>query len=154
MDPTSRIMALDIGTKRTGLALTDDRRIFALPHSVIHATQKKDWIEKIAEVMDMENIGEIVVGIPLNQHGEEGQDAKKIREYIALLRERFTQPVIEWDERFTTLQAERTLLEADLSREKRKQVIDKVAASIILQSYLDSLRFQQERSAFDDSDEP
>jgi putative holliday junction resolvase len=138
-----RIVALDIGSKRTGLAVCDHERRISVPLTKIEATQKKEWIRLVAQIVEEEEPTEILVGLPLNHHGEEGEDARKIREYIALLRERFTLPVIEWDERFTTAQAERTLITADLSRKKRRDVIDKVAASIILQSYLDSLRFQE-----------
>lgn len=137
----TRILALDIGSKRTGVAISDETRLIATPLTTVEARQKKDWLEKVSGLVESEEASEIVVGFPLNQHGEEGVDAKKIREYIAVLRERFTLPVIEWDERFTTVQAERALLTFDVSRQKRKQVIDKVAAAIILQSYLDSLRF-------------
>jgi putative holliday junction resolvase len=138
-----RIVALDIGSKRTGIAVCDGERRISVPLTKIEATQKKEWLRLVAEILAEEEPTELLVGIPLNHRGEEGEDARKIKEYIALLRERFTLPVIEWDERFTTAQAERTLITADLSRKKRKDVIDKVAASIILQSYLDSLRFQE-----------
>ncbi len=136
-------MALDIGSKRTGVAFSDERGIIASPYDVIQATQKKDWLNKIKSVIDDENPARILVGVPLNQDGEEGTDAKTILEYIALLRENTSLPVIEWDERFTTVQAERTLIAADVSRKNRKQVIDKLAAAILLQSYLDSLHFQE-----------
>jgi putative Holliday junction resolvase len=136
-----KTMGLDIGLKRTGVAVSDDREILCFPFATIQEKTKRAWVERVSALIEAEGIRRIVVGVPIDHHGEEGADAKKIQEYIALLRERFQIPVIEWDERYTTIQAERTLLTADLSRKKRKEVIDKVAASIILQSYLDSLHF-------------
>ena len=137
------ILGLDIGWKRTGIAISDASATFSFPRESIETKNREDWYKQVKEIAKEEAVDEIVVGLPLNQDGEEGDDAKSIQGHIALLRERLKLPVIEWDERFTTLQAERTLLEADLSREKRKKVIDKIAASIILQSYLDSLHFKR-----------
>lgn len=134
-------MALDIGQKRTGVALCDESRLIASPYATVDSQNRKTWVEAIALIAREEEVGAIVVGMPLNQHGEEGEDAKNIRKFIALLQERVALPVIEWDERFSTVQAEKTLLSADVSRKKRKEVIDKVVAAILLQSYLDSLRF-------------
>lgn len=139
--PSGRVMALDIGSKRTGVALSDESLLIASPHSTIEATGRKDWVAKVADVVTEEGVTRILVGLPLNQYGEEGPDAKNIRKFIALLQERVKVPVVEWDERFSTVQAERALIGAEVSRAKRKGVIDKVAAAILLQSYLDSLRF-------------
>jgi putative Holliday junction resolvase len=140
----TKIMALDIGQKRTGIAVSDESLIFSFARGVVEAVDRAQWVSRVARLVEEEEIARIVVGLPLDHHGEEGEDARKIRQYIALLQARVEIPVVEWDERFTTVQAERTLLTADLSRKKRKHVIDKVAAQIILQSYLDSLRFQSE----------
>lgn len=139
--PAGRVMALDIGEKRTGVALSDESLLIASPHSTIEARGKKDWLRQVGALVDAENVARILVGLPLNQYGEEGDDAKNTRKFIALLQEGLKVPVVEWDERFSTVQAERALIGADVSREKRKGVIDKVAAAILLQSYLDSLRF-------------
>lgn len=141
MDRT-KILALDIGVKRTGVAISDESLTFSFAREVIDMNDKKRWANQIAQMVEDEEIAKIVVGLPLNHHGEAGEDAKRIREYVGILTSRVSVPVIEWDERFTTVQAERTLITADISRKKRKEVIDKVAAQIILQSYLDSLRFQ------------
>lgn len=148
----TRILALDIGSKRTGVALSDETRLIASPLITIEASQFKPWLAKIQELIEAHEVGEIVVGLPLNQNGEEGQDALNIRKYIAALQEAVNIPVIEWDERFSTVQAERTLIEADVSRKNRKKVIDQLAACIILQNYLDRLRFKQnmETPAWDD----
>jgi putative Holliday junction resolvase len=140
-----RVMALDIGLKRTGVAISDENRILASPYTTIETEQKKIWLQRVAEIVEQEEVGTLIVGLPLNQYGEEGQDAEKIGKYTQLLRDRLTLPVIEWDERFTTAQAERSLITFDVSRKKRKTVIDQLAACIILEAYLDSERFRTSR---------
>lgn len=137
-----RILGLDIGERRTGVAVSDESKTFAFPLTTVHAHNKRQWIAEIIRLISAEeNIESIVVGLPLTHHGEEGRDAKNIQTYIALLQEKTKFPVIQWDERFTTVEAERYLLEADVSRSKRKEVIDKVAATIILQTYLDCKKY-------------
>ena len=139
-----RTFGLDVGTKRTGISIADETLTLASPLTHIEAKQKKEWLKKLIAFLENYKVEQIIVGVPLNHHGEEGEDAERIQQYIALLREKVSYPVIEWDERFTTVQAERTLITADVSRKDRKQVVDKVAASIMLQSYLDHLRFTRE----------
>lgn len=136
--PKGRILALDIGKKRTGVAVSDEEQIIANPYLVIETRGKRDWARQIRQLITKEEPVEIVIGLPLNQYGEEGRDAENILEYKALLLKHITVPVLEWDERFTTVQAERSLIEADVRRDKRKGLIDKVAAALILQAYLDS----------------
>jgi putative Holliday junction resolvase len=148
MEDLPRILGLDIGTKRTGVAMSDASRFLSSPYTTIETRDPREWVRQLTEIIQKEEVAEIVVGLPLNQYGEEGTDANRIRSYINLLRSRTDLPVVEWDERYTTVQAERALIHADYSREKRKQVIDRVAATIILQGYLDSL---QPLSAADDS---
>jgi len=145
-------MSLDIGSKRTGVALSDETRLLASPLITVEETQIKPWLEKIKNLVETHEVAEVVVGLPLNQFGEEGKDALNIRKYIAALQDGITVPIVEWDERFTTVQAERSLIESDFSRKNRKKVIDQIAASIILQGYLDRLRFknQKEESTWDE----
>lgn len=143
--PPGRIVGLDIGQKRTGVAVSDDTQLIASPRSTITTESKKEWLAQVVKILEEETATSVLVGIPLNHHGERGSDAENIGRFIALLRERVSLPVLEWDERFTTVQAERALLEADVSRGKRKLVIDKVAASLTLQNFLDSLRFDPNR---------
>jgi putative Holliday junction resolvase len=143
-EDSKRILGLDIGTKRTGIAIADETLSLASPLHCVEANSPKEWLSKLLKFLESHSIERLIVGIPLNQHGEEGEDALRIKKYIALLREQVTFPVIEWDERFTTVQAERTLISSDVSRKNRKQVIDQFAATIMLQSYLDYLRFQKE----------
>jgi putative Holliday junction resolvase len=149
-DEKPRIMALDVGSKRTGVALSDETRTLGTPFDTIITGDQRELVHKVAKLVEQKEVGRLVVGVPLNQFGEDGVDAIKVKQFIALLREKVKEPVIEWDERFTTLQAERTLLTADLSRDHRRKVIDKVAAALILQSYLDSLQFHREPSDCDD----
>ena len=144
---STRILGLDVGEKRTGVALSDENRFLSTPLTTIETRDRGVWVNKVIEIIDKEGVGEVVVGLPLNQHGEEGKDAEWVRRYIALLKKRVSLPVVEWDERFTTVQAEHSLIEADLSRKKRKEVIDQVAASITLQCYLDCMRFKSEQMA-------
>ena len=137
-----RILGLDIGERRTGVAVSDPTRFLASPIKFIDSLEKSRWLGEILGLLSEYEIAKIVVGIPLDKKGEVGDSALNIRKFIALLRERSSVPVLEWDERFTSREAERVLIQADVSRKKRKHVIDKVAASILLQSYLDSLRFR------------
>lgn len=145
-----RVLGLDIGHKRTGIAISDESQRISFPQGIIETEDRGVWIEQISQRVEENQIGEILVGLPLNQHGEEGEDARKIREFIALLRAKLIIPVVEWDERFTTVQAERALIFGDISRKKRKRVVDQTAATILLQSYLDSLHFQKSGSCEED----
>ncbi len=147
MEAGQRIMGLDIGTKRTGVAVSDETLFLSSPVHTIETRDPKVWVSEVTDLVKEREVGEIVVGVPLNQYGEEGEDAAWVKKRIELLRSRVTIPVVEWDERFTTVQAERRLLDVDMSRGKRKKVIDKVAATIILQGYLDS---RNPRSVLDD----
>ncbi|MBY0369674.1 Holliday junction resolvase RuvX [bacterium] len=140
MEELPRILGLDIGTKRTGVAVSDATRFLGSPLCTIEERDPVRWVTQVLDIINKEEVGTVVVGIPLNQYGEEGRDAVRIRSYVSLLRKRTPLPVVEWDERYTTVQAERSLISADLSRQKRKLVIDRVAATIILQGYLDSQR--------------
>lgn len=138
-----RILCLDIGLKRTGVAVCDETRTLASPVTVIDSTHRKKWVAEVARLIESTESGMCVVGLPLNQDGEPGRDAEVIRRFIAALRESVSVPVIEWDERFTTVQAEQALIEAQYSWKERKSIIDQAAAAIILQSYLDNLSFNR-----------
>ncbi len=135
-----RILAIDVGTQRTGLALSDERWKFAFPYSLIESKDRNVQIKKISEVVKDEEVTHILIGIPINQEGKVSQMGKSIRLFGAKLKDRLKLPIIEWDESYTSAAAERVLIEADVSRKKRKQFVDKLAASILLQSYLDSLQ--------------
>ena len=132
-----RIMALDVGTKRIGVALSDPLGITAQGLETFHRTELNADIDGLWKLIHEHEVEKLVVGLPKNMDGSIGFKAEEIREFVEQLTARESIEVIWVDERLTTVSAERALLEADVSRAKRKQVIDKMAATIILQSYLD-----------------
>lgn len=132
---------MDVGQRRIGIALSDPLELFAQGYSVLERSQSLNRdLEYLSGVIARETVEGIVIGLPKNMNGTEGPMAEKVRDFGRRLEEKTGLPVIFWDERLTTLAAERTLLEADLSRKKRKQKIDQVAAVFILQNYLDYRR--------------
>lgn len=133
-----RIMALDVGTRRIGVALSDPLRITAQGLQTFHRTDSlEEDIKGLWALVDEHEVTELVVGLPKNMDGSEGFKVEEIKQFIEDFTKERSIPVHWVDERLTTVSAERVLLEADVSRSKRKQVIDKMAAVIILQSYLD-----------------
>lgn len=128
---------MDIGSKRIGVAVSDELGFTAQGLSTLPCTNPDDDLKRILDIVKTYGIQEIVVGMPYNMNGTEGPQAKRIRELMERISLRVQIPVREWDERLSTVAAERVLLEADMSRSKRRKVIDKVAAVIILQGYLD-----------------
>lgn len=132
----SRIIALDIGEVRIGVAVSDPLGFFAQGVTVLFT--KLNWLNDLEKIIKDYNATLILVGLPIRTDGKEGPEAQNIRNYANLLEKQFPYIDIEFmDERFTTYIAKDILLEADLSRSKRKQQIDKIAATILLQSYLD-----------------
>jgi RNAse H-fold protein YqgF len=136
---TMRIMGLDYGERRIGVAMSDLFGWTAQGLEVIDKKAVADSDARIAELIGQYEVGEIVVGLPKNMNGTIGPSGENCIAFAERLRQKLELPVRLWDERLTTVSAERTLLEADVSRNKRKQVIDKMAAAILLQSYLDSV---------------
>lgn len=133
-----RIMGLDFGTKRIGMAMSDELLITAQGLDSLYSKGSKSDIEEIARIAGTNDVSEIIVGLPLNMDGTYSAKTKEVIAFLDQLSKAVTIPVKTWDERLTSMQAERVLLEADVSRAKRKKVSDKLAAQIILQSYLDS----------------
>ena len=131
-----RILALDMGEKRIGVAVSDALGITANPRESIIYKSDQDTIDSIINIVKEEQIGEIVVGLPLNINGSQSNFTKRVLGFAEELKKKTDVPVKTWDERLTSMQGERILLEADLSRKKRRQVIDKLAAQLILQNYL------------------
>ena len=134
-----RIMALDVGSKRIGVALSDPLKITAQGLETFQRTTLEEDIRSLWQLIDQHEVSQLVVGLPKNMDGTIGFKAEEVRQFIADLTAQRSIEVIWVDERLTTVSAERTLLEADVSRAKRKKVIDKMAAVLILQSYLDRL---------------
>ncbi|EIJ78976.1 Holliday junction resolvase-like protein [Bacillus methanolicus PB1] len=137
-----RIMGLDVGSKTVGIALSDELGWTAQGLETIKINEEENeyGFDEVGKIIKENDVGKIVVGMPKNMNGTIGPRGEASQFYASELEKRFGIPVILWDERLTTMAAERVLLEADVSREKRKKVIDKMAASMILQGYLDSIR--------------
>ena len=134
-----RWMALDIGEKRIGVAVSDPSGTIAQGVAVITRTgkQNKD-LRRLVELFQEYQCTGLVIGLPLHMNGRAGEEAEKIKEFGVLLGEKCGVTPVFWDERLTTVQAERSLLQMDLSRRRRRQVIDQVAAAILLESFLRS----------------
>ncbi|MEJ2716692.1 MAG: Holliday junction resolvase RuvX [Deltaproteobacteria bacterium] len=135
----TRILGLDIGSKRIGVAVSDELGFTAQGVETIIRKNLDADLDRIEELVRNYKVEEIVVGIPYNMNGSEGPQVRTVRAMIQDIVKRIGLTVREWDERLSTVAAERTLLEADVSRAKRRKVIDKLAAVIILQGYLDGL---------------
>lgn len=134
-----RIMGLDVGVRRIGIAISDPMGWTAQGHSVLQRSKLDTDLESIAALCKEFEIQQIVLGYPLNMNGTVGPKAEEIKEFGRILGEHSHIPIDYWDERLSTVSAERVLIGADVSRKKRKGVIDKLAAVNILQGYLDRL---------------
>lgn len=137
-----RILGIDFGEKRIGVAISDPLGLTAQAVAVIGKGKSFDMdIEELKKIINKyEGVDEIIVGLPKTMRGEIGNQARKVLEFVEALKNNFKLKVDTWDERLTTVSAEKTLISAGLSREKRRKVIDKSAAAYILQGYLDSKR--------------
>ncbi len=134
-----RILGLDVGTKTIGVAVSDEMGWTGQGIGTIRRTNIRADLVELDEYLQQYAVEKIVVGVPRNMNGSIGRAAEQVYFFIEQLREKFPIPIDTWDERLSTVAAERVLLEADMSRGKRKKVIDKVAAAVILQGYLDYL---------------
>lgn len=134
-----RILALDHGTKRIGVAVSDELKLIAQPLEYIPAEPFADFLARLKELLRDKEVEMILVGLPRNMDGSYGPAALKVQEFVAALKTAVTAPIKTWDERLTSAQANRFLIEGNVRREKRKEKVDKTAAAILLQSYLDSL---------------
>ena len=133
-----RILALDVGEKNIGLALSDELGWTAQGLPTLRRQTKNNDINFIVDLAKSQDVSEIVVGMPINLDGSLGKKAQEVASFIKDLKKKVTVPIKAWDERLTSVQAEKVMLEANLSRKKRKQKIDRLAAQLILQSYLDA----------------
>lgn len=142
----TRIVAIDYGLARIGVAISDEAHIIATPLPNITVKKKStstlDEVIKVLDAIEQDkacSIERLVVGLPLQLNGKKGFAADEVRHFADLLSEKGRWPVVLWDERLTTVQAERSMRQAGVARKKRAQVVDGITAIIILQSYLDSL---------------
>lgn len=140
MPVIKRIIALDVGEKRIGAAVSDPLGITARGIGVITRKNIEDDIEQVKKFIAEYEAASVVVGMPLNMDGSRGDSAAKILEFSRILSDRINIPLVHYDERLSTKQGERILISFDISRKKRKGIIDKLAAQIILESYLDRLK--------------
>jgi putative Holliday junction resolvase len=141
----ARLFGLDVGTKTLGLALSDVTRTIASGFTTLRRVKFASDARRLLELAHEQGVGGLVVGLPINLDGTEGPRAQATRAFARNLSGLTNLPILYWDERLTTAAAERALLEADLSRRRRAEVIDKVAATLILQSALDRLRRLDDR---------
>ncbi|MBS3766285.1 Holliday junction resolvase RuvX [Candidatus Bipolaricaulota bacterium] len=133
-----KILGLDWGSKRIGIAISDREGNVALGRPSHHREDLESDLDYLEELVEGEDVSLVVIGMPFHMNGGEGQSAEKVREFKQALEERLPVPVDTMDERLTSSEAERVMIESDLRREERKEKRDRVAATLILQRYLDS----------------
>ncbi|PJF10569.1 Holliday junction resolvase RuvX [Pseudorhodobacter sp. MZDSW-24AT] len=145
LPPQGGIAGLDLGDKTIGVALSDLRRSVATPVEVIRREKFTLDAQRLLALLASRNAVGIILGLPLNMDGSEGPRVQSTRAFARNLEKLTALPITFWDERLSTVAAERALLEADTSRKGRKEVIDKVAASYILQGALDRMTYMAAR---------
>jgi putative pre-16S rRNA nuclease len=135
-----RTLALDHGTKRIGVAISDETKTIAQPLEYIPAEPFAHFLARLKQLLREKEINLILIGLPRNMDGSYGPAAQKVEAFVAVLRNAITVPIKTWDERLTSAQANRILIQGNVRRNNRKQKVDKMAAAILLQSYLDGNR--------------
>ena len=135
----SKVLGVDFGERRTGVAISDDSRVIAFPRERLDCPRVEQAAAAVARIAAAEKVAEIVVGYPLNMNSSQGPRAVRTDEFLAELTKRTKIPLKKWDERLSTKIAETVLIEAGTSRSKRRGVVDKLAAQVILQGYLDAI---------------
>lgn len=138
-----RILAVDLGEKRVGLALSDPLGFTAQGLETLHVKSKKEVLAGLIEVCKKHDVGEVVIGMPVNMNGSYGPKAVEAQELMPVLEKAVGVPVRSWDERLTSRQAGRLMVEEGLSRQKQRMNSDRLAATLILQSYLESKRMRK-----------
>lgn len=135
----SRLLGLDVGDTTIGLALSDVRRSIASPLETISRGKFRKDMEKLQKIIAYHHIAGLVIGNPVNMNGSHGPRTQSTRAFVSNISKHTGLPMLLWDERLTTMAVERAMLEGDLSRQKRAQLVDKLAASYMLQGFLDSI---------------
>jgi len=132
-----RILALDHGTKRIGVAVSDETQTIAQPLEYIPAEPFADFLVRLKQILTEKEVDLVLIGLPRNMDGSYGPAAHKVETFVSVLRNAIAVPLKTWDERLTSAMANRILIQANVRRDKRKEKVDKMAAAILLQSYLD-----------------
>ena len=132
-----RILALDHGTKRIGVAVSDETQTIAQPLEYIPAEPFADFLVRLKKILAEKEVDLVLIGLPRNMDGSYGPAAHKVETFVSVLRNAIAVPLKTWDERLTSAMANRILIQANVRRDKRKEKVDKMAAAILLQSYLD-----------------
>ena len=134
-----RIMGLDMGAKRVGVALSDEMGWTAQTLTVLDRKPFDKFVAALTELVAQYQVTKLVLGLPRNMDGSLGPQAQRVLSMVSELKKHLEIEIVTWDERLSTVAAEKALIEADVRRSKRKTVVDKVAAALILQNYLDYL---------------
>jgi putative Holliday junction resolvase len=132
-----RILAIDHGTVRMGIAVSDELKMIAHPMEYIPAEPFATFLARLKQILQDKEVELVLVGMPRNMDGSFGPAALKVQEFVTALKDAITVPIRTWDERLTSAQANRFLIQSKVRREKRKEKVDSMAAAILLQSYLD-----------------
>jgi len=133
-----RMLGIDYGSRRIGMAISDVTGMIARPLDTIHRSVLEDDMKKIEAAIEQFQPEEIVIGLPVSMNGQSSEKTKEVINFIDNMKKSIRIPIVQWDERLTTVIGERMLIDSGVRRENRKNMIDKVAAVVILQSYLDS----------------
>lgn len=144
----NRVMAVDPGERRMGVALSDETALIAQPLETYQRTSLAADLAHIRGLVERYEVDEVVVGLPVQLDGRPGPASQRVQSFVERLQRELSVPVVTWDERLTSKAAERMLIEADVSRRKRRDVVDRVAAAILLEGYL------EERARRREADEP
>ena len=134
-----RILAIDHGSKRMGIAVSDELKMIAQPLEFVPAHPLDGFLARLNELIRDKEVELILVGMPRNMDGSYGPATLKVQEFVAALKGALSVPIKTWDERLTSAQANRLLIQGNVRRDKRKEKVDAMAAAILLQSYLDGL---------------
>ena len=145
LPPRGRLLGVDLGKKTIGLALSDLSRKIASPLDTLLRTKFKKDAVQLSQICTTQQVKGLVIGLPINMDGSEGRACQAIREFSKLFFQYSGVPILFWDERLSTVAVTKTMLEADLSRRRQAEVVDKMAAAYILQGALDALAINSKR---------
>lgn len=144
--PPGRILAIDYGTRRIGLAMSDPSQFLASSLETIHNRGVNDFVQKIIPILKENGVIAVVIGMPYNMKGDIGERGKQVREFSNSIRKGIDIPVLTWDERLSTVSAEKAMIATNKSPSKHRHKIDQVAAAFILQAFLDRLSYLRRSS--------